>query len=278
MDYFIKKIFSVTGKARKKNTMKRYPVLTHAGYCRGTGGRHQGSYPAHSHNSGELVYVLRGRCSTSAVTQPTLDCPRWSLLITPPGLEHQQTDTPECDTLYIGFDTGDFEFDWSWRVLSFPEDWELYHLMLLLWQKFQQNSLTPECGALLEAILLYIRHREHHFEQFRFFHPAVKRAADFLEQAYRQSISLTDVAAVSGISVSRLNVLFRQQFQRSIGEYLMEKRLGLAKNLLHDPLYTINEVAEMSGFSSGNYFIRCFRKHFDTTPKQFRQNMERVEE
>ena len=246
--------------------MKRYPVLTHAGYCRGTGGKHTGSYPAHSHSSGELVYILRGSCVTEAEGYPTLDCPRWSLLITPPGLEHQQTDTPECDTLYIGFEPGDFDFDQSWRVLHFPCDLELYRLMMMLWQKFQQNALTPECGALIEAVLLHIQYHEHHSERFRFFHPAVKRAAEYMEEHYREKLSLAEIAHYSRISTSRLNVLFRQQFNQSIGEYLLTKRLNLAKTLLCNPLYTVTEVAEMCGFSSSNYFIRCYKNCFHTTP------------
>ena len=246
--------------------MKQYPILTHAGYNRGTGGRHTGSFPLHSHKSGELVLILRGSCITTAVGAQTLICPRWSLLVTPPGLEHQQTDTPECDTLYAGFETGDFEFDWTWRLLMFPNDLELYRLLIMLWQRFQRNDLTDETGALIEALLLHVQQHEHNSERYSFFHPAVKRAAEYIENHYRGKISLAEIADYSRISTSRLNVLFRQQFHQSIGEYLLDKRLNLARTLLCNPLYTVSEVAEMCGFSSGNYFIRCFKKRFNTTP------------
>ena len=57
----------------------------------------------------------------------------------------------------------------------------------------------------------------------------------------------------------------------SISDYVIEKRLSLAKNLLRKTDMSIVEIAERSGFSYSSYFVRLFKKKTGITPQQYRE-------
>jgi len=46
-------------------------------------------------------------------------------------------------------------------------------------------------------------------------------------------------------------------------------RLKQAAILLKNPIYSVNEVASMVGFSDPNYFARCFKELFGVTPSSY---------
>jgi len=46
-------------------------------------------------------------------------------------------------------------------------------------------------------------------------------------------------------------------------------RLKQAAILLKSPIYSVNEVASMVGFSDPNYFARCFKELFGSTPSNY---------
>ena len=53
-------------------------------------------------------------------------------------------------------------------------------------------------------------------------------------------------------------------------EYLRISRLKFADHLLATTKLNINEIAYKSGFSSPNYFSKCYKDYFGRTPKSNR--------
>jgi len=63
-------------------------------------------------------------------------------------------------------------------------------------------------------------------------HPSIQRAIQYLQEHFRERISLTAVAARSYLSRSRLTHLFKQQTGQSVTGYLAALRIHHAKELL----------------------------------------------
>ena len=55
----------------------------------------------------------------------------------------------------------------------------------------------------------------------------------------------------------------------SVMSYLTALRIEEAKQMLAEHNYSLNEIAEKTGFGSVHYFSSVFKKHTGKTPKEF---------
>ena len=68
-----------------------------------------------------------------------------------------------------------------------------------------------------------------------------------------------------------INRIIKQSIGKTLHNYLIDYRLNMAKNLLVSTSDSISQVAEKSGFSSYNYFIKIFRERIGRSPKAYRK-------
>ncbi|MEZ9949391.1 helix-turn-helix domain-containing protein [Vibrio breoganii] len=102
---------------------------------------------------------------------------------------------------------------------------------------------------------------------------ALARALSYMEQNYSESdLRATDIATNSFLSTRQLERLFHQFFQTTPSQYLSDKRISRAKELLvSDINLSINQIAHGCGFSDSNYFSRVFRKQVNVSPRDYRK-------
>ena len=67
--------------------------------------------------------------------------------------------------------------------------------------------------------------------------------------------------------------LFHDCLGMGFVEYINKLRFDLAAEMLRDPTLHVDEIAEACGFRYASYFIRGFRKRFNSTPGQFRAGL-----
>ena len=93
-----------------------------------------------------------------------------------------------------------------------------------------------------------------------------------MERYFRSpGVSLENLAAELGLSVSRTSQLLRREFGRTFPELLNRYRLDCAAGILERSLLTVDEVAKMAGYRSANYLHRQFLKRFRMTPEEWRR-------
>lgn len=98
-----------------------------------------------------------------------------------------------------------------------------------------------------------------------------ENAKRFISDNFDKKITLSDIAAYSGLSNSHLHKVFREIYGMSPNDFLIMKRIGYAKSLLLNNLLSIDEVATKCGFSSRAYFDVTFKKITGITPANFRK-------
>ncbi|MEW9700752.1 helix-turn-helix transcriptional regulator [Paenibacillus sp. SI8] len=93
-----------------------------------------------------------------------------------------------------------------------------------------------------------------------------------LEECYAQSeVGLAWMAGLLGVSPQHVNNLFRKAFGTSPYQYLLQLRLQKSKEMLiSEPLRTVKQIAEATGFLDASHFISTFRKSEGMTPDIFR--------
>ena len=81
------------------------------------------------------------------------------------------------------------------------------------------------------------------------------------------------VAAAVGLSVRRLEVLFRAELGMGPGAYGLDLRLAAARRLLCDTRHPVQMVALRCGFSSQAVFSRAFLRRFDQSATALRRGL-----
>jgi len=99
---------------------------------------------------------------------------------------------------------------------------------------------------------------------------AVEQARTFIDAHFSEKITQNEIAKAVFLTPGHLSKIFKKATGISLNQYLNQKRINQAKELLVNSSIDINEVALRSGFSSSSYFITCFRKATGTTPREYR--------
>jgi AraC-like DNA-binding protein len=92
----------------------------------------------------------------------------------------------------------------------------------------------------------------------------------FIEDRFREPISLGDVAAAVSLSPAHLTTAVRQRTGRPVQAWITERRMAEARRLLRDEDYTVGEVGRRVGYADPGYFARSFRRLHDVSPAAWR--------
>ena len=97
---------------------------------------------------------------------------------------------------------------------------------------------------------------------------AVREAVRYIQDHYREDISLSDMAKLSCLSPEYFCRLFKEETKETFGVYLMSYRLKRARELLRTTDMKINAVAAQVGYSTAGYFSKIYKKYFGITTEQ----------
>lgn len=101
----------------------------------------------------------------------------------------------------------------------------------------------------------------------------IQQAKRFIDNHYADDeISLQLVAENIHVSPPYLSNLFKSETGKNYTEYLFERRMEAAYQLLRNTNKTITDISLETGFTNPNYFSSCFKKDSGVSPKQYRSN------
>lgn len=98
----------------------------------------------------------------------------------------------------------------------------------------------------------------------------LKNMIGFIQQNYKEKISLKDIAASGAVGQSKCCKLFSSYLHQTPNEYLTAYRLNKGCELLYDTDKTVVEIALEVGFGGASYFAETFRKAFGQSPTEYR--------
>jgi AraC family transcriptional activator of pobA len=101
--------------------------------------------------------------------------------------------------------------------------------------------------------------------------PLLAEVFGFIEERYRQQISLKEVARAVSLSPGHLTTVVRRKTGRTVLEWIYERRMSEARHLLVETDLTTEEIGRMVGYADTHYFVRVFRRGHGTTPLGWRR-------
>ena len=99
----------------------------------------------------------------------------------------------------------------------------------------------------------------------------ISKVLAFIEENSRScDLSVSMIAYHFDISISNLSHQFKAQVNRTISDYIAEKKFAYAQELLLTTDYSVQKIASMTGYSQPASFIRKFRQYYGMTPVEYR--------
>lgn len=106
----------------------------------------------------------------------------------------------------------------------------------------------------------------------------VQRLISYIDENYRQKITLSMLAQKENISTTYLSHFFRKYFGMTFQEYLKNQRLEKALVLLQDPNISMVDICMNCGFSDRRYLEDACRKTFGCSVSEYRKRCQEQSE
>jgi AraC-like DNA-binding protein len=98
-----------------------------------------------------------------------------------------------------------------------------------------------------------------------------QKISGFVEKHYNdKNLCLTMIADTIGLPVKYISKLFKMETGQGLLNYIGEKRIEKAKELLDEHRYTFGEISEMVGYTNTKTFRRVFKKIEGINPNEYR--------
>lgn len=98
----------------------------------------------------------------------------------------------------------------------------------------------------------------------------VSEAIDYIYVHITERITVNDLASAICISPTYLSRIFKQEIGVSVSEYIRQRKIDMAKNLLRFSNLDQVDIANQLAYSSQSHFIQQFRMQTGMTPKTYR--------
>lgn len=98
--------------------------------------------------------------------------------------------------------------------------------------------------------------------------PAIRRVIAFILENYAETLPLSGLARLAGLSLSRFMVVFRQQTGLPPHQFICRVRVEAAQRMLEQGQSPLS-VAYDAGFFDQSHLTRHFKRHCGVTPGRY---------
>lgn len=153
----------------------------------------------------------------------------------------------------------DSELNEIWSIV------ELHHLA--------QNN-QPFQRHLELSLFHWVFERALHFQSIENWEASpFQKLLIYLDQHRLFHFKAEDAAKFLGYSRPHFMNRFKKQFKLNYNEFLTQRQIHWARQLLSSTNLSIESISQELGFKNPSYFIRVFKKITDTTPVQYRKKL-----
>ncbi len=99
----------------------------------------------------------------------------------------------------------------------------------------------------------------------------LKRVLGFIEDDLARDLSLREIAAVAGVSISHFKVMFRQSMGIPVHQYVLRRRVERAETLLRASTLPVIQIAQETGFAHQSHLAHHMRRILGYSPTAIRK-------
>lgn len=142
--------------------------------------------------------------------------------------------------------------------------------------KIDSMTTTEDIAALHDSMVLDFTGKMHLLKKHTIISKSITMCIEYIYNHIHDRITIEDLATYTDLSPSYLSRLFKKELGISVSDYIREKKIDKAQNLLKYSDFTPVEIANYLSFSSQSHFIQTFEKLVGMTPKKYRDHYYRT--
>ena len=104
----------------------------------------------------------------------------------------------------------------------------------------------------------------------------VAKARAFIDRNFNRDLTLEEVSREVHVSPYYFSKLFKEQTGDNFINYLTQRRVETAKQLLADGMLNIKAICNAIGYNDPNYFSRLFKRFEGVTPTEYREQLQKM--
>ncbi|MDF2842339.1 MAG: transcriptional regulator, AraC family [Herbinix sp.] len=124
-------------------------------------------------------------------------------------------------------------------------------------------------GYLMLALSLLVEKASHTKRHYNSTTTYLQKATEYIEYNYTQELTVQGIADYIGISRSQLFRVFKEHYNKSPEQFILEFRIRQACQLLKTSQLSIGSVAYSVGFNDNLYFSKAFKKIKGMSPRDY---------
>ena len=231
------------------------------------------NFPPHLHRSFEFVYVEEGELQITLDGRESAIRSGEIAIIAPNRLHSYRT--PVCSISYLCIFSPDYCYDLYTFMLENEPDAPVFRLEdpAVIAQLSAPDISLFRIKSVLYAIAgQFLSCQTFHRRETGGDGALPERVIDWLQQHFREPITLKDLAAYTGYHYNYLSAWLHRQMNIGFATLVNEYRVDLASDLLIQTDLPVIEIAGRCGFETVRTFNRCFLHLRGVTPTAYRKN------
>lgn len=97
-----------------------------------------------------------------------------------------------------------------------------------------------------------------------------------IDEAPYYRITPDEIAGLEHYSIRHINRVFEEQYGLTPKQYILERKIEVAGDMLAERRYSIKEISEILGFCDEHHFINTFKRFTGQPPGRFRSGKTQV--
>ena len=143
-------------------------------------------------------------------------------------------------------------------------------------QKADRCKTPEEVAALHPAMCMDYAKRMRNLRKSKISSLHIAVCLDYIYDHLHTHITAEQLAKLTGLNISYLSRLFKKETGQTISNYIRDKKIETAKNMLLYSDFSPSEIASILAFSSQSYFTEVFRKTTGVTPRKYQESFLRT--
>ena len=102
---------------------------------------------------------------------------------------------------------------------------------------------------------------------------ALLRVRRQIDEGFLEPVTIAELSKQHFMCESKLREIFRKHYGITIYQYMLNRRMEHACELLSAPDARVKDIAGLVGYSNISHFSDAFRKKFGCTPSEYKSSL-----